>query len=238
MKMFYHSRFGYPLVLAHCALKARSLAPLREWRAVAAIRHSDLFDAGWYLRTCSDVATRGVDPVRHYVVAGAERDAIQAYFSAREVTCTTTPMLRLQGSNPLLHFILYRDAAGRMGGSAKRSRSQPTTGYPHSSGATAATTDEPGLPPRRSESNTDSSPESYLSRETLAADCKLLRDSGLVNQKAYRVVARIGSKADPVAHYLVSGWKRDLDLVRASMGRSCIPTIAAWDFTVRPPSPI
>jgi Methyltransferase domain len=27
MKMFYHSRFGYPLVLAHCALKARSLVP-------------------------------------------------------------------------------------------------------------------------------------------------------------------------------------------------------------------
>ena len=234
MKMFYHSRFGYPLVLAHCALKARSLAPLREWRAVAAIRHSDLFDAGWYLRTYSDVATRGVDPVRHYVVAGAREGRDPSLFFSTRGYLHHHPDVAAAGINPLLHFILYGDAAGRMGGSAKRSRSQPTTGYPHSSGATAATTDEPGLPPRRSERNTDSSPESYLLRETLAADCKLLRDSGLVNQKAYRVVARIGSKADPVAHYLVSGWKRDLDPGPGFHGKELYPYYCSVGFSGPP----
>ena len=38
---------------------------------VARVRDSGLFDPEWYLSRYPDVATSGVDPIRHYLAVGA-----------------------------------------------------------------------------------------------------------------------------------------------------------------------
>jgi glycosyltransferase involved in cell wall biosynthesis len=51
----------------------------------------------------------------------------------------------------------------------------------------------------------------YVSPEALAADCVLLRDSGLFDEAAYRAAAGLGPGGDAVRHYLLEGWRRGID---------------------------
>ncbi|PZF79413.1 glycosyltransferase [Jiangella anatolica] len=52
----------------------RSDAVTREQRIADAIRASGLFDAGWYEEQLAEPIPDGVDPIDHYVMAGAEND--------------------------------------------------------------------------------------------------------------------------------------------------------------------
>ncbi len=46
--------------------------PFRLRRQIAFLKTSGLFDAEWYLREYADVASAGIDPLRHYVEFGAK----------------------------------------------------------------------------------------------------------------------------------------------------------------------
>ena len=50
--------------------------PMRLRRQAAALRNSGIFDAEWYLRHYVDVASAGIDPLRHYVEFGAKEGRV------------------------------------------------------------------------------------------------------------------------------------------------------------------
>ncbi|NJC88970.1 MAG: hypothetical protein FIB02_10665 [Desulfuromonas sp.] len=80
---------------------------------VKLLKNSGLFDEAWYLGEYPDVASSGMDPVRHYLRFGVAEGRnpsprfdthfyLQAY---RDVSD--------KGINPLVHFVLYGKAEGR-----------------------------------------------------------------------------------------------------------------------------
>jgi GT2 family glycosyltransferase len=80
-------------------------ASLGDWQAVRTINRSGLFDKTWYNKTNPDVATSGLDPVRHYVEFGARegRDPSPS-FNSREYLASYGDAAAIR-VNPLLHFI-------------------------------------------------------------------------------------------------------------------------------------
>ena len=118
-----YSTAGYLLALGWRMLKTRSLAPLREWRAVRVIARSGLFDREWYLRNNLDVAAIGVDPVRHYVAFGAREGRDPSCSFNTRGYLTHNPDVAASGANPLIHFVLH--------GARKAARTGPTA-RPHS----------------------------------------------------------------------------------------------------------
>lgn len=79
----------------------------------AQIKRSGLFSSSWYLRTYADVAQAGIDPVEHFLQAGAaERRRpnpvfdtdwyLRAYHDVSDV-----------GLNPLVHYIQWGESEGR-----------------------------------------------------------------------------------------------------------------------------
>ncbi len=117
---FRYGAIGYPLMLCWRALRTRSRAPLRDWRAARTIANSGFLDREWYLRMNPDVAACGVDPVRHYVAFGARegRDP-SAWLSTRDYL-SHNPDVAIAGVNPLSHFILYGAPEGRVANSSSK----------------------------------------------------------------------------------------------------------------------
>ncbi|RAI43870.1 polysaccharide pyruvyl transferase family protein [Rhodoplanes roseus] len=85
----------------------------RERRERWIVAQSGLFDPTWYLSNYPDVATAGVDPVEHYLTAGAAegRDPGPSFSTSKYLSLR--PEVAAAGLNPLLHFI-----AARRGGDA------------------------------------------------------------------------------------------------------------------------
>jgi glycosyltransferase involved in cell wall biosynthesis len=85
----------------------------RESYAAHVISASGLFDIAWYLETYPDVATRGVDPIRHYVRHGARegRDPNRLFSSTWYLA--SYPDVVASGLNPLVHFIVRGAAEAR-----------------------------------------------------------------------------------------------------------------------------
>lgn len=81
---------------------------------VAMIDASDLFDAGWYLRTYPDVAEAGEWPAAHYFYHGAleGRAASPRFDTAFYVA--RYPDVRESGINPLVHYIQSGQSEGRL----------------------------------------------------------------------------------------------------------------------------
>lgn len=74
---------------------------------------SGLFDKDWYLSQYSDVAQAGIDPIEHYLTAGAaERRQPGAFFDAG-FYLWVYPDLGASGVNPLLHYIEYGSRENR-----------------------------------------------------------------------------------------------------------------------------
>ena len=119
---FRHSAVGYPLTLCWQALRTRSRAPLRDWRAARAIANSGFLDREWYLRMNPDVAACGVDPVRHYVAFGAREGRDPSPSFSTWDYLSRNPDVAAAGLNPLSHFILHGASEGRVAG-----RSGPCT---------------------------------------------------------------------------------------------------------------
>jgi glycosyltransferase involved in cell wall biosynthesis len=102
-----YSAVGYALGQAWQTLRARSLTPLRDWRATRVIARSDIFDREWYLTNSPDLLASGIDPIRHYVAYGARegRDPSQS-FSTTDYLANNADVAAA-GANPLAHFIRH-----------------------------------------------------------------------------------------------------------------------------------
>jgi SAM-dependent methyltransferase len=78
------------------------------------LRSSGLFDANWYLRTYSDVAESGCEPVKHYLLWGGREGRDPGPDFATETYLSTYPYVAASGSNPLVHYLLHGRAEGRI----------------------------------------------------------------------------------------------------------------------------
>lgn len=83
---------------------------------LALMRGSEYFDPQWYLERNPDVATSGIDPVRHYLESGARegRDPSPG-FSTRGYL-ERYPDVEESGTNPLVHYLSFGQAEGRVPG--------------------------------------------------------------------------------------------------------------------------
>lgn len=74
---------------------------------------SDLFDANWYLETYKDVAAVGIDPVQHYLSAGASEGRNPSSRFDGNWYLQRYPDVAETGMNPLLHYIKHGREEGR-----------------------------------------------------------------------------------------------------------------------------
>ena len=82
------------------------------------LRKSGLIDVDWYRETYPDVEAAGLDPVEHYVAAGAaEGRNPNAFFDSLWYLAKNADV-RLAGINPLLHYNASGAAEGRAAGPA------------------------------------------------------------------------------------------------------------------------
>ena len=102
-----YSAVGYALGQAWQTLRARSLTPLRDWRATRVIARSDVFDREWYLTNSPDLLASGIDPIRHYVAYGAREGRDPSQFFSTTDYLANNPDVAASGVNPLAHFIRY-----------------------------------------------------------------------------------------------------------------------------------
>ena len=80
---------------------------------VAEIAESGLFDAEWYLRTNPDVAEACLDPLVHYVAAGAAEGRHPGPLFDVTWYLGETPEASAPGTNPILHYLRVGRALGR-----------------------------------------------------------------------------------------------------------------------------
>jgi glycosyltransferase involved in cell wall biosynthesis len=119
-----YSALGYALGRVWQALRARTLTPLRDWRATRVIARSDIFDREWYLINSPDLLAWGIDPIRHYVAYGARegRNPNQSFSTTDYLA--NNPDVAAAGVNPLAHFIRHGTVESRAvhpGGELSRS---------------------------------------------------------------------------------------------------------------------
>jgi O-antigen biosynthesis protein len=126
----------YPFMLVRRALKGRSLAPLRNWRAERVIARSGLFDKDWYQANNLDVRELGINPLRHYLVFGANEGRDPGpFFNTRRYLAANTDVANAR-INPLAHYVLYGAAEGRACGTDLHAhhRSEITTSLANTGG--------------------------------------------------------------------------------------------------------
>jgi glycosyltransferase involved in cell wall biosynthesis len=199
----------FPLILGWQACRTRSRLPLRDWRDARVIARSGQFDRSWYVRRYPDVAAMGIDPVRHYVAFGAKegRDPSPSFSGAWYLV--HHPDVAAAGLNPFAHYVMHGAKEGRALAPAAASgpdrHAEPVSAPPIRPGAAVAQLD---LFARLSKAGRDECDRLYASRETLEADCRLLRDSGLFDPDTYRAAAGIDVSTDAIEHYLREGWHR------------------------------
>ena len=81
--------------------------------AMTEIQASGLFDAAWYLDQYPDVAAAGVDPLRHYVAAGAREGRRASLHFDPIWYLGENPDAAAPGADPLLHYLRVGRAFGR-----------------------------------------------------------------------------------------------------------------------------
>jgi glycosyltransferase involved in cell wall biosynthesis len=82
-------------------------------RIRAPIASSDLFDLDWYLRMNADVASAGMDPVKHYIKYGAAQGRDPGPFFSTRGYLTANPDVAAAGVNPLFHYLQFGHKEGR-----------------------------------------------------------------------------------------------------------------------------
>jgi GT2 family glycosyltransferase/glycosyltransferase involved in cell wall biosynthesis len=110
---FSYSAAGFAIHQGWRALRARSLVPLLEWRALGAVARSGLFERDWYLKTHPDVAAWRIDPIRHYVAHGALEGRDPSPSFSTRAYLSHNPDVAEAGVNPLVHFVLHGATEGR-----------------------------------------------------------------------------------------------------------------------------
>ena len=106
-------RWRKVLGAARAALRGRLLRRLREDRDIRLIARSGLFDAGAYLRRYPDVASRGADPIVHYVRCGAAEGRDPGPFFDTRFYLDSNPDVAAAGINPFAHYALHGAREGR-----------------------------------------------------------------------------------------------------------------------------
>jgi glycosyltransferase involved in cell wall biosynthesis len=92
--------------------RLKRIAQLRRDRRL--LESSGMFSAPYYFRTNPDVAGRGLDPVRHFLVhGGREGRAPGPWFDAASYL-HDHPDVRASGLNPLIHYLRYGMTEGRL----------------------------------------------------------------------------------------------------------------------------
>ena len=110
---FRYSAVGFAVHQGWRTLRARSLVPLLEWRALGAVARSGLFERDWYWKTHPDVAAWRIDPIRHYVAHGAAEGRDPSPSFSTRAYLSHNPDVAEAGVNPLVHFVLRGAAEGR-----------------------------------------------------------------------------------------------------------------------------
>jgi len=77
----------------------------RQSKQYRLIKQSDLFDAAWYLTKNADVASSGMDPVRHYLVHGAREGRDPGPFFNAKAYQLLHEGVDFSAVNPLLHYL-------------------------------------------------------------------------------------------------------------------------------------
>ncbi|WP_051331618.1 glycosyltransferase [Methylocaldum szegediense] len=88
-------------------------ARLKQWRVYKVLRASPLFDEAWYLSQYPDVAAAGIDPVRHYIVHGANEGRNPSASFETRFYLDAYPDVRRARVNPLYHYIIAGQQEGR-----------------------------------------------------------------------------------------------------------------------------
>ncbi|WP_317963674.1 glycosyltransferase [Methylocaldum szegediense] len=105
-------------------------ARLKQWRVYKVLRASPLFDEAWYLSQYPDVAAAGIDPVRHYIVHGANEGRNPSASFETRFYLDAYPDVRRARVNPLFHYLTAGQQEGRLASRhAKTNKSQIFTGY-------------------------------------------------------------------------------------------------------------
>lgn len=88
--------------------KGRRRGKSRQWsRDKQLVEESGLFDRDWYLQTYPDVAEAGVDPVEHYLRAGAGEGRNPSPDFDTAWYLMTYRDVAESGVNPLIHFVKF-----------------------------------------------------------------------------------------------------------------------------------
>ena len=72
-----------------------------------------VFDPDWYRREYPDVASDGVDPVRHFLDNGAREGRNPNRFFDTRAYAAANADVAAAGMNPFMHFLLYGAREGR-----------------------------------------------------------------------------------------------------------------------------
>ncbi|MFG1428742.1 hypothetical protein [Roseixanthobacter glucoisosaccharinicivorans] len=95
----------HPFRLAGAQLLSMGRMLLDRSAELKLLRSSRLFDARWYLEHYPDIARMKVDPVRHYLLHGADEDRDPGpFFSTRDYYALHRD-LKQKGVNPLVHYL-------------------------------------------------------------------------------------------------------------------------------------
>lgn len=95
-------------------LNALGMKQARLKRDMSRIRQSELFDPIWYLMTYADIAAAKIDPVRHYIVAGADEGRSPGPKFNGPLYLKMYPDVAKSKLNPLLHYIQHGLKEGRL----------------------------------------------------------------------------------------------------------------------------
>lgn len=109
---------AHVLALFEACSRANGALSRRKARKAKSADHdilqsSSLFDADWYLSEYSDVATAGLDPIKHYLNEGAREGRNPSTRFNTIWYLTSNPDVVQVGMNPLLHYLRYGMAEER-----------------------------------------------------------------------------------------------------------------------------
>ena len=190
-----------PSLMLKVLKKLFKFKQIRQERAlesiVCQIRASSLFNEDYYLSAYPDVATSGIDPVKHYYLYGwKENRKPSAAFNTAEYLFDN-PDVAKAGINPLEHYLKHGLADGR---SLKTNTLLIDDMHDFVT--------EPMIRDLYLEDNEGIKVARYnFSKASIDAEIKDIRISGLFDESFYlSMYPDLPSPLDPVRHYCEQGW--------------------------------
>jgi hypothetical protein len=85
----------------------------KQWQQYLQLRNSGLFDELYYLARYEDMQAPGVDPLAHYILAGADEGRNPSPHFNTLYYCTINPDVQASNLNPLYHYLSIGRAESR-----------------------------------------------------------------------------------------------------------------------------